>query len=103
MHARIYQPARTAMQSGQANSRHWVLEYVPAEGRVTDPLMGWTGSGDTQRQVRLSFDSREEALAYAQRLGIPVQLAEPKARRQTIRQNGYGDNFGFRRRVAWTH
>ena len=59
MHARIYQPARSAMTSGQGNSKTWVLEYAPAEARRIDPLMGWTGSGDMNGQIRLQFSSRE--------------------------------------------
>jgi NADH dehydrogenase len=103
MLAKIYQPARSAMQSGQANTREWVLEFVPADARWIDPLMGWTGSDDMNSQVRLRFEGREEAVAYAERHGIPYQVFEPKERRHILRQHGYGDNFAFDRRVAWTH
>jgi NADH dehydrogenase len=103
MLARIYQPARSAMQSGQANTRSWVLEFVPADAKVLDPLMGWTGSGDMNRQVRMRFDSREAAVAYAERHRIPHQVFEPKRRQPVVRQNGYGDNFATHRRFAWTH
>ena len=103
MIAKIFQPARSAMQSGQAKTRHWVLEFVPADARWLDPLMGWTGSDDMNSQVRLRFGSREEAVAYAERHGIPFELFEPKARRHVVRQNGYGDNFAAGRRTAWTH
>ena len=68
MRARIYQPARTAMQSGTAKTHGWVLEFAPSEAREVDPLMGWTGSADTQSQVRLRFESKEAALAYAAEL-----------------------------------
>ena len=103
MLAQIYQPARTAMQSGQANSRDWVLEFTPASPRFRDPLMGWTGSSDTQTQVKMRFDTKEAAIAYAERNGIPYQLREPKKRAHILRQNGYGDNFAHARRAAWTH
>jgi hypothetical protein len=103
MIARIYQPARTAMQSGQAKTRAWVLEFVPAEARTLDPLMGWTGSGDMNSQVRLQFDSREAAIAYAERHGIVYHLFEPKKRGHVVRPQGYGDNFSPARRIAWTH
>lgn len=103
MLAKIYQPARTAMQSGQANTRHWVLEFVPAAARTLDPLMGWTGSADMNSQVRLRFDSRDEAVAYAERHGIPFRASDPKPRSHVIRAQGYGDNFATARRVAWTH
>ena len=103
MYARIYQPARNAMQSGQANTRHWVLEFVPAQAKFLDPLMGWTGSADMDGQVRLRFADRDEAVAYAERHGIPYRVREPKPRRHILRQNGYGDNFAAHRRAAWTH
>jgi len=103
MLAKIYQPARSAMQSGDAKTHHWVLEFVPADAKVLDPLMGWTGSDDMNQQVRLRFDSREAAVAFAERHRIAHQVFEPKKRRHILRQNGYGDNFSPRRRVAWTH
>jgi len=103
MRARIYRPARNAMQSGTARSRHWVLDYAPAEERVTDPLMGWTGSGDTQSQVRLSFESQADAEAYAEAHGIDFVVVQPKPRAANIRAGGYGENFATSRRQIWTH
>jgi len=103
MLARIYQPARSAMQSGQAKTRDWVLDFVPADAKWIDPLMGWTGSDDMNSQVRLRFASQAEAIAYAERYGIAFELFEPKKRRHILRQNGYGDNFATARRFAWTH
>jgi hypothetical protein len=103
MLAKIYQPSRSAMQSGQARTREWVLEFVPADAKWIDPLMGWIGTDDMNSQVRLSFPTREEAVAYADRHGIPHQVFEPKRRRHILRQNGYGDNFSSGRRVPWTH
>ena len=79
MLAKIFQPARSAMQSGPASHRQWVLEFVPAQARWIDPLMGWTGSGDMNSQVRLSFPTREEAVAYAERHGIAHEVFEPTA------------------------
>jgi NADH dehydrogenase len=103
MRARIYQPAKTAMQSGSAKTHHWVLEYAPATAREVDPLMGWTSSTDTQTQVKLRFDSREAALAYAASKGIEAEVQEPKARKPVIRPRGYGENFATDRKGAWTH
>ncbi len=103
MVARIYQPARNAMQSGQAKTREWILEFAPSERRVKDPLMGWTGSGDTQSQVRLTFESKEEAVSYAQKHGIAHSVELPKKRAHIIRPGGYGDNFAYARKSAWTH
>jgi hypothetical protein len=103
MRARIYQPARTAMQSGTAKSSHWVLEFAADTAREVDPLMGWTSSADTQSQVKLRFDSRDEALAYAASKGIEAVVTEPQSRRANIRQRGYGENFATDRRGVWTH
>lgn len=103
MHAKIYQPARSAMTSGQGNSKSWVMEYAPAEARRIDPLMGWTGSGDTQGQVKLQFDSKEAAIDYAEKNGIAYHVEEPKKRRPNVRPRGYGGNFAHDRRGAWTH
>ena len=103
MRARIYQPAKTAMQSGTAKAKGWVLEFAPASSREVDPLMGWTSSGDTQAQVRLRFDSREAALAYAAEKNIEYDVTEPKARKSIIRPRGYGENFATDRRDVWTH
>jgi ETC complex I subunit conserved region len=103
MRARIYQPAKTAMQSGTAKTHQWVLEFSPASEREIDPLMGWTSSSDTQSQVRLKFDSREAAEAYAAEKGLEFDVVEPKLRKPLIRQRGYGENFATDRKGAWTH
>jgi hypothetical protein len=91
------------MQSGTAKTHQWVLEFAPASAREVDPLMGWTSSGDTQSQVRLRFDSREAAEAYAEEKGLEFDVAEPKPRKPMIRQRGYGENFATDRKGAWTH
>jgi hypothetical protein len=101
MLARIFIPAKTAMQSGKANSREWVLEFEPASAKVSDPLMGWTISADTNGQVRMMFDTREEAVDYARRHGIAFEVLAPKAHRKIVR--AYADNFAFGRRESWTH
>lgn len=103
MRARIFQPARTAMQSGTAKARGWVLEFDSASAREVDPLMGWTSSDDTQAQVRLTFDSRAAAEAYANEKGITFDVTEPKARKPILRPRGYGENFATDRKGAWTH
>jgi hypothetical protein len=101
MPARIYKPAKTAMQSGLANTKAWALDFDLAEPRTVEPLMGWTSSGDTRQQLRLRFDTKEEAVAYCERHGIAYQLSEatPAARIGV----SYSDNFSFKRRDAWTH
>ena len=103
MRARIYQPAKTAMSSGTAKTRHWVLEFAPASGRGIDPLMGWTSSSDTQSQVRLQFATKQAALDYARDKGIDAVVQEPQTRKPNIRPRGYAENFAVDRRSAWTH
>ena len=103
MPARIYKPARNAMQSGTAKSRHWVLEFVSETRREVDPLMGWTSNEDTQAQVRLRFSTKEAALQYAKEHGIDAVVQEPQKRKTNIRPGGYGDNFATNRRQVWTH
>ena len=95
MRARIYKPAKTAMQSGQANTRQWLLQFEPQGRRQIDGLMGWTGSADTQRQVRLRFETMEKAVAYAEKHGIDYQVEQPKSRR--LRIKAYSDNFRYNR------
>ncbi|HUF85746.1 MAG TPA: ETC complex I subunit [Thermohalobaculum sp.] len=103
MDARIYQQPKNAMQSGMANTRLWILEYTPSQPRRIDPLMGWTGSGDMQRQLRLRFHSKEDAVDYARRHGIACVVEQPKPRRANVRPMGYGGNFAYNRRFGWTH
>ncbi|MCR8546370.1 ETC complex I subunit [Salipiger sp. P9] len=103
MRARIYQPAKTAMSSGQGKTKYWVLEFAPTTPREVDPLMGWTSSADTQTQVRLKFDSKAAALDYAKEHGIEATVSEPHKRKPNIRARGYAENFAVDRKGAWTH
>ena len=89
------------MQSGHARSQHWVLEFEPEAARGIEPLMGWTSSGDTRQQLRLNFDTREDAVAYARRHGLPYRVFEP-AKPHTVRKS-YADNFRWGRPDLWTH
>ncbi len=101
MLARIHKQTKSAMQSGRANTRLWELVFAPASARLPDPLMGWTESADMNGQVRLRFDTREEAIAYAKRHGIPFEIMiEGKARRII---KAYADNFAYSRKQPWTH
>jgi ETC complex I subunit conserved region len=101
MTARIYKPSRTAMQSGQAKTKLWLLEHEPEEARSVEPLMGWTSSGDTRAQVKLWFETKEEAIAYAEREGLAYRVAEPKD--PTRKSVSYSDNFKVSRNGQWTH
>lgn len=101
MQVRIYRPSKTAMQSGRSGTRRWVLEFEPQAPRRIEPLMGWTSSADTTQQLRLFFDTREEAVAYAERHKLMFTLEEPHERQ--IRPKSYSDNFKADRVLRWTH
>jgi|SRR5215217_1013349 len=101
MLARIFRPAKTAMQSGKGKTREWLLEFEPAAAKGVDPLTGWTQSTDMNGQVRLTFETRDEAIAYAQKHGIAFQLFEPKEPKPIIK--AYADNFASGRKQSWTH
>ena len=101
MRARIYKPAKNAMQSGKARTKLWLLEYEPERPREIDPLMGWTSSSDMRQQVQLEFDTREEAIAYAEKNEIAYDVFEPM--RPAAKAKAYADNFRFDRKVPWSH
>jgi hypothetical protein len=101
MLAKIYQPSKSAMQSGRGKTKGWVLEYEPAEKRRIEPLMGWTTSGDMTSQIHLAFGTKEEAIAYAEKHGIPYRIEEPKPEKRPVMS--YSDNFKYNRTVPWTH
>ncbi len=101
MSARIFSPAKTAMQSGKSKTGYWVLEFDPEKPRTIDPLMGYTSSGDMKSQIRLTFATREEAVAYAEKHGIAFRIEEPKESKR--RQISYSDNFRYDRKMPWTH
>jgi hypothetical protein len=101
MPVRIYKPARNAMQSGKGKSDGWVLEFEATGPRGREPLMGWTSSNDTRQQVKLTFATCEEAVAYAEREGLPYRvMPEAPVRMQ---KKSYSDNFKFGRPDNWTH
>ncbi len=101
MLARIYRPAKNAMQSGKAQTKMWRLEFEPNLAPHPDALMGWTSAADPNLQVRMNFDTKEAAIAFARAHGIPHQVVEaPDVKRQI---KAYSDNFAFRRREPWSH
>ena len=102
MTARIFKPAKNAMQSGTAKTREWQLDYEPEQPQVIEPLMRWTSSGDMKQELTIRFDTKEDAVAYCEREGIAYEVIEPKAAR-VPRQIAYADNFAFRRGEPWTH
>jgi len=101
MSARIYSPAKTAMQSGKAKTGRWILDFDPEQPRKIDPLMGYTTSSDMKSQIRLTFETKEEAVAYANKHGIDFRVQEPKEPKR--RQMSYAENFRYDRKTPWTH
>jgi hypothetical protein len=101
MLARIFRPAQSAMQSGRANTREWVLEFEPRAPRAPDPLMGWTQTTDTDGQIRLTFATLQEAVAYAERYGIAFEVLPEPERKKIVK--AYADNFAYGRKIPWTH
>ena len=101
MMVRIYKPAKTAMQSGRAKTKAWMLEYRAESRRIPEPLMGWVSAGDTTNQVRIPFDTKDEAIAFARKHGFAFIVQEPRER--VLKPKAYADNFAFNRRSNWTH
>jgi hypothetical protein len=101
MTARIYRPAKNATQSGLGRTKLWQLDYLPESPRSIEPLMGWTASSDMKSQIRLSFETREEAVAYAERNAIPYRVEEPQESKRRL--VSYSDNFKTNRSAPWTH
>jgi hypothetical protein len=101
MTARIFRPTKTAMQSGQAKAKRWCLEHEAEAPRAIDPLMGWTSSSDMKSQLRLWFDTKDDAIAYCERNGFGYVVIEPKDK--APKKMAYADNFKFSRVGAWTH
>jgi hypothetical protein len=101
MSARIFSPAKNAMQSGKAKTGYWVLEFDAEKPKRIDPLMGYTTSGDMRSQIRLSFETKEEAVAYAEKEGLAFRVDEPKEAKR--RQISYAENFRYDRKIPWTH
>jgi hypothetical protein len=98
--ARIYIPAKNAMRS-IAQPKSWVLDFEQASPKTVEPLMGWTSSSDVRQQVRMRFDSKEEAIAYCEENGLPYRVFEPASPKRVIQ--AYADNFAYTQRVPWTH
>ncbi|MDD2705518.1 MAG: ETC complex I subunit [Acidocella sp.] len=101
MRARIYLPPKSAMQSGLARTHRWLFEYEPERQKIRDPLMGWTGSDDMRQQIKLSFETCEAAIAYAEAHNIPYDVEISPA--HVKKPKAYADNFRADRKQNWTH
>jgi hypothetical protein len=99
--ARIYQPAKTAMQSGRNKMKKWVLDFARSSRVGPEPLMGWQSSADTMLQVKLYFDSADDAVAYAEKHALDYVVNTPQKR--SPKPKAYADNFAYDRSGSWTH
>ena len=88
--AKIYIPAKTAMQSGRGKLKNWILEFITKDPSI-NPLMGWETSTDTLEEVILKFPSKEKAIEYAKKNNISYKVIEPKKKEFVIKS--YADNF----------
>ena len=88
--AKIYKPTKTAMQSGNRNTKNWLLEFDTLNTGI-DPLMGWESSKDTMSQVKLEFSTKEQAINYAKKNNINYYIIEPQKRK--IIKKSYAGNF----------
>ena len=89
--ARISEIDKKTTQSGRAQAGIWLLEFERSEGLRPDPLTGWAGSGDTRPQVRITFESKEAAIAYCERNGLAYHLIP--ATPVSLKIQAYADNF----------
>lgn len=101
MQARIYRPAKSAMQAGRGNAKDWVLEFASDARRSSDPLMGWTSVDDMSGQVKLHFETRAAAISFARREGMTFTVQDEVARKRLVKS--YSENFAANRKQPWTH
>tara|TARA_B100000029_G_C17419763_1_gene903854 strand:- start:492 stop:854 length:363 start_codon:yes stop_codon:yes gene_type:complete len=99
--AKIYQPAKSAMQSGRARTLNWILEFDQEIPKIIDSLMGWCGSDDMNEQVRLEFPNKRDAIAFAEKNNITYRVFD--ARKRRIRPKSYAENFAYNRKQPWSH
>ena len=91
MKAKIYKPAKTAMQSGRAKYNKWVLKFLDKNNQLKDTMMGWNGGSSTVSQIELKFNTKEEAIRYAHKKNIDYEVLETSARK--VINKSYADNF----------
>jgi len=101
MKAKIYKPSKTSMQSGLGKTKKWVFEYQKQKDLIREPLMGWTGSRDTNEQVKLLFEDIDQAINYAKKNNIEYEVIPEMKKKYSSKL--YSDNFKFDRKDKWTH
>lgn len=101
MTIKIYKPSKTAMQSGIGKTKNWLAEYISENETHRDHLMGWNGSTDTKSQIKLFFESKEQAIAWAKNNDYQYFVEDPKKRK--IKIKSYASNFDVNKKESWTH
>ena len=101
MTLKIYKPAKSAMQSGLRKTKKWLAEYISDTDSVKDSLMGWNSSLDTQSQIKVFFETKEQAITWAKKNNYQFYVEEPKIKR--IKPKSYASNFDINRKEPWTH
>lgn len=101
MTIKIYKPSKTAMQSGRGKTKQWLAEYLSDVSTTKDILMGWTSSADTKSQIKLFFDTKEQAIEWAKKNNYQFYVEEPHKR--LIKSKSYSSNFDIDRKEPWTH
>ena len=88
--AKIYKPTKTAMQSGNRNTKNWLLEFDTLNTGI-NPLMVWETSNDTMSEIKLKFSTKNQAINYAKKNNIDYYVIEPQERKMI--KKSYSDNF----------
>ena len=101
MTIKIYKPTKTSMQSGFKKTKLWLAEYISDVEKVKDLLMGWNSSLDTKTQIKLFFDTKDQAILWAKNNNYQYYVDEPKTKK--IKPKSYTSNFDFYRKEPWTH
>ena len=101
MTIKIYQPSKSSMQSGHRNTKKWLAEYISDSEQVKDTLMGWNSSLDTKSQIKVFFNTKEQAIKWAKKNNYQYFVEDPKKRK--IKLKNYASNFHINRKESWTH
>ena len=101
MTVKIYKPSKSSMQSGQMNTKKWLAEYISDTEQDKDTLMGWNSSLDTKSQIKVFFETKEQAIEWAKNNNYQYFVQDPKQRK--IKPKNYASNFHINRKESWTH
>ena len=101
MTIKIYKPSKSSMQSGLGNTKQWLAEYIDEKDKIKDTLMGWNSSLDTKEQIKMFFETKDQAISWAKNNNEQFIVIEPKERK--IKPKNYSSNFDMNRKEPWTH